>query len=138
MIRVDGSEIRAFSEQLRDVPQDLRKGFRRNIKAASTGLVRDIQANYSWSSRIPGAVKTKVGFGARSAGVTVFVDRKKAPHARPLEFGNRSGANRHPVFGTDAWVNQPTRPSFLPAVRDNERKAVDAVQDAIDDTFRRL
>lgn len=140
MIRINDAEFRAFADQLRGFPKELRRGLRKNIKAASQDLVRDIQSNASWSTRIPSAVKTRVGFGQRSAGVRVFVDSRIAPHARPLEFGSqgRSNVNRHPVFGTDVWVDQPTRPFFMKAVRSNQRQVVSKVQDAIDDSLRRL
>lgn len=138
MIHIDGTEIRAFADQLRDFPRELRTPLRREIRKAAGGLQRDVQAGASWSTRIPAATKIRVGFGARSAGVTVHVDRNAAPHARPLEFGNRGAFNRHPVFGGPAFVNQPTRPFFMRAVRANERKAVTAVQTAIDEAFSRL
>lgn len=138
MIRIDGSEVRAFADQLRDFPKDMRRSLRREIREATGELTRDIKSNASWSSRIPGAVKTRVGFGARSSGVQVYVDARAAPHARPLEFGNRGGFNRHPVFGGPAWVEQPTRPFFMRAVRSNEKQVVAHVQSAIDDAFDRL
>lgn len=140
MIHIDGTQVRAFADQLRGFPKDLRKELRRNIKAASEQLVRDIQSNASWSTRIPAATKVRVGFGQRSAGVRVFVDKRAAPHARPLEFGSqgRSNINRHPVFGTDVWVDQPTRPFFMRAVRSNRRQVVSKVQEAIDEAWRRM
>jgi hypothetical protein len=55
-----------------------------------------------------------------------------------LEFGNRGAFNRHPVFGGPAWVDQPTRPFFMRAVRAKERQVVAAVQSAIERVFARL
>ena len=138
MIIIDGAEIKAFADQLRHFPRELRPPLRREIKKSADVLVRDIRSNASWSTRIPGATRAKVGFGARSAGVQVLVDAGKAPHARPLEFGNRGAFNRHPVFGGPAWVNQPTRPFFIRAVRANERQVVNAVGTAIEQAFSRL
>lgn len=138
MITIDGTEVKAFADQLRHVPPELRRGLRREIRKAGEALVNDIRSNASWSSRIPAATKIRVGFGARSAGVTVQVDAGQAPHARPLEFGNRGAFNRHPVFGGDTWVDQPTRPFFMRAVRSNEPKVVRAVGDAIEQAFARL
>lgn len=138
MIRIDGTEIKAFADQLRHVPREMRPALRREIRKVGDVLVRDIQGNASWSSRIPGATKLKVGFGARSAGVTVQVDAAQAPHARPLEFGNRGAFNRHPVYGGPAWVDQPTRPFFMRAVRAAEPKVVGGVQSAIERVFAQL
>lgn len=139
MIRIYSVEVRAFAEQLRDAPPQLRRGLSKEIKVAAGEFVRTLQGNYSWSSRIPGAVRMRVGFGPRSAGVLVFVDSGRAPHARPLEFGNAPGVNRHPVFGNrEAWVNQPTRPTFMRTVGGAQPQVVGRVQDAINDVFRRL
>ena len=138
MIIIDGTEVKAFADQLRAFPRELRPELRREIKKSADVLVRDIRSNAAWSSRIPGATRVSVGFGARSSGVTVLTDAAKAPHARPLEFGNNGGFNRHPVYDGPAWVNQPIRPFFLPAVRANERQVVNAVGSAIDAAFSRL
>lgn len=135
MIRIDAAEVRAFADQLRGFPRELRPKLRRNIREAATGLVQDIKSNASWSDRIPGAVKTRVGFGARSSGVQIFVDSGAAPHARPFEGISGGSTFRHPVFGGPAWVSQETRPFFMRAVASNERKVIDAVQSAIDDTL---
>ena len=116
----------------------VRKRLRDGIKRAGADLVTAVQAEASWSSRIPAATRLKVSFGARSAGVTVSVDAKKAPHARPLEMGNknvpdmpnmarrprlaRDRALRHPIFPDPSktrdewvWIDQPTRPFFFKA-----------------------
>ena len=138
MIRVDGAQVTAFAAQLRDVPKEMRTGLRRTIRKESQTLVRAIQGNASWSSRIPAAVRTRVGFGQRGAGVLVYVDEDQAPHARPLEGTNRSGINRHPVHGTDVWVDQPTRPFFLRAVRAEQPRLVAAIQRSIDNVWKQL
>lgn len=137
---IDGSQVSAFAVQLRQVPREMQTGLRRTIRESSKDLTRQIKANAAWSDRIPGAVKTRVGFGQRSAGVQVHVDAGQAPHARPLERGNTAGGatNRHPVFGGPAFVNQPTRPFFMRAVRRAEPELVKGVQQAIDEVFDRL
>lgn len=138
-INIDGSQVTAFAARLRGVPAELRTGLRRAIKAESQGLVRQIQGNAGWSTRIPGAVKTRVGFGQRSAGVQVYVDAGAAPHARPLEFGNVSSSiNRHPVYGGPAFVDQPTRPFFMRAVQSRGPQVVKAVEQAIDEALSGL
>jgi hypothetical protein len=138
IITIDGSEIRAFADQLRDAPGELRPALRRETRSVAKDVEGDIKANASWSSRIPGAVRTTVGFGPRSSGVMIRVDAGKAPHARPLEFGNKPGFNRHPVFTYDVWVDQPIRPFFFRAVTPAMPKLVAGVQGVIDDVFARL
>jgi hypothetical protein len=140
MIHIDSVEVRTFADRLRATPPHLQREMAKRVKAAASSFVRALQGNYSWSSRIPGAVRTRVGFGPRSSGVLVFVDAGAAPHARPLEFGNRGGGiNRHPVFGNrEAWTNQPTRPTFMRTIAANEPQVVGQVEAAIRDVFKRL
>lgn len=137
---IDGSQVSAFADQLRQVPREMRTGLRRTIRESSQDLIRLVRANAAWSDRIPGAVKTRVGFGQRASGVQVYVDAGQAPHARPLEFGNRAGGgvNRHPVFGGDTWVDQPTRPFFMRAAGRMEPQLVKDIQKAIDDVFDQI
>jgi hypothetical protein len=138
MITIDGSEVIAFSLQLRGVPTELRPELRRNIIDAAEVIAAAARSNASWSSRIPDAISTRVRFGTGSA-VQIVVNSAKAPHARPFEgIGQRTGTFRHPVFGRDVWVEQQQRPFLVPAVRQHEDAAVRGVQSAIDAVFKRL
>lgn len=140
-IRIDSGEITSFRLALQNVPKDLRKEIRPAIRRAAQGLLQEVKANASWSSRIPAATRLKVSFAQRGAGISVVTDAKKAPHARPLEGGSqgRRAANRHPVFGNrDNWVNQPVRPFFFPAVAQHREQVVSEVQTALHDALGRL
>jgi hypothetical protein len=138
MLTIDGSEIIAFSLQLRDVPAELRPELRRNILDAAGVIAATARSNASWSSRIPDAISARVRFGTGSA-VQIVVNASKAPHARAFEgIGQRGGTFRHPVFGRDIWVEQQQRPFLIPAVRQHEDQAVRGVQSAIDAVFKRL
>ncbi len=71
----------------------------------------------------------------------MFVSRKRAPHARPIENSGRAGTFQHPVFGRTrrrgsryVTATQPARPFFfnemdrhLPAV---EKAALTAIDEA--------
>lgn len=140
MIRVDGTEVKAFADQLRGLDKETQKELRPAIRKAGQVLLQDIRSNASWSSRIPKATKLFIGFGPRSSGVQIRTSRRQAPHARPFEgITGRGDTFRHPVFGnTDKWVDQPTRPFIQPAVRANEDRVVGAIQKAIDQTLGRL
>jgi hypothetical protein len=143
MLTIDGSEVIAFSLQLRDVPTDLRPELRRNIIDAANVIAAAARSNASWSSRIPDAISARVRFGTGSA-VQIVVSAAKAPHARAFEgIGARArdyrgGTFRHPVFGRDIWVEQQQRPFLVPAVQQHEDAAVRGVQSAIDAVFKRL
>ena len=114
---------------------------RRNLKAAAEPAAAQIRANASWSTRIPAAVGVRVAFAAnRDVGVAIFVNRRKAPHARPLEGGSTKNVamNRHPVFKAEGhpgtWVNQPLRPFFFGQAERHlsavEQATANAIQEA--------
>lgn len=117
----------------------LRKEIRRGVSEAGQGMVAAVKSAASWSSRIPAATSMQTSFGARSAGARVRVAQSRAPHARPLEFGNKNIPQprhlslrhsappgrllRHPVLPEKdktkdewVWVDMPTRPFFLAAI----------------------
>jgi hypothetical protein len=133
MFTVDGREVISFSRQLQEVPKELRSELRKRIRSAADVIKTAAQSNASWSSRIPGAISVRTGFGRGSA-VRVVVSAKRAPHARAFEGITQDGRGtfRHPVFGRDVWVEQPTRPFLQPAVRQHQDRVVRDVQDAID------
>lgn len=113
-----GVDLRSVSAQLRGTDKKFAAAVRREIRLALSqagadmvGLVREAA---SWSSRIPDAVSVKTSFSATRGRAEVIVDAKKAPEARPLE-GAGKGTFRHPVFGSDTWVEQQTHPFFFPA-----------------------
>lgn len=140
MIRIGSGEITSFRKALQNVPAEFRREVRPHIRRAADGLLQQVRANASWSTRIPAATRLKVSFTQRGGGISVITDSKAAPHARPLEGGSqgRRGVNRHPVFGRDTWVDQPTRPFFFPAVRQHEDRVVSEVQQALHDVLGRL
>ena len=121
-VDVDEGELRKLVADLKELEggTKLVKGLRSNLTAAADPMKRQVQGNASWSSRIPGAVGVKVRFTARKVGVSIFVSRTKAPHARPIENSGKAGTFRHPVFGRTkrrgtryVTVTQPARPFFF-------------------------
>lgn len=133
--------MRQLYVDLKAVEGNLRVEMRKGIVAAAKPVVDAVAANASWSSRIPGAVKAKTSFSAKNAGVSITVDAKKAPEARPLENNGQGGMFRHPVFadgsrvrGDQTWVSQPAQPFFWAGVRganSDVMAAMNAVMDAV-------
>lgn len=128
-------DLHKLYADLKGVEGNLRVELRRGIKGLAQPVEDRVKRNASWSSRIPGAVKTKVSFGTKSAGITVYVDSKMAPEARPLEHGGRSGQFGHPVFADAAgqtrrqwtWVRQQAHPFFGSASTTEDKKITDGV-----------
>ena len=116
-----------INQQLKDVDKKFGASVKKELRAAvalsGVDLVSAIKSEASWSSRIPGSTSLATTFGAKKASIRIRVDKKKAPHARPLEFGNGRGASgvlRHPVFHKigqpGGFASMPTRPFFFAAV----------------------
>lgn len=125
---------RAFGK----VPIELRRELRPKLRAAVDVIVADMRGRAGYSSRIPGAIRVTSSFSGRrgGGGVSIRVDRKRAPHARALEGMDRKGRTassfRHPVFGDrDVWVSQPTRPFFFPAVRAKRNDVRNRIAEAV-------
>lgn len=137
-LKFDAAEVRDLIADLRQLEggKEIISALRRNLRAAAAPIKAQVQANASWSTRIPAAVAIGTAFGAkRTAGIFIRVNAKKAPHARPLENGGRAGTFRHPVFGNpQVWVSQPARPFFFGQAAQNipqvERAAAEAVDEA--------
>lgn len=83
-----------MSVKLKDVDKKfaaaIRKQVRLAVSEAGASTVAKVKANAGWSSRIPGAVKITTRFNTRGASVRIVVDKKRAPHARALELGNKN------------------------------------------------
>jgi hypothetical protein len=138
-VQVGHAEVRLFAARLQLVAPTARRELRPKIREAAGELTAELKRESSWSSRIPGAVYLKTGFGPRSSGVRVGIDARKAPHARPLEFPNRGGMVRHPVHGNrEVWVETPARPFFFRAVSAKQDAVFANIDAAIDEAVKGL
>lgn len=83
-----------LSKQLKTVDRKfanaIRANLRSGVKAAGAGVLNGVKAGASWSSRIPAATKLTVRYSTKGASIRIIVDHNKAPHARPLEVGNKN------------------------------------------------
>lgn len=124
-------QLATASRELKNMSREVRKEIRPRIRKAAEPMLADARGNASWSSRIPRAIK----LSNTRRGVSIRVDQKRAPHARPYEGIAGAGKFRHPVHGhRNRWVSQATRPFLDPAVRKHRNKVraelVQLVQDA--------
>jgi len=118
-LSVQAPDLRQLYVDLKGVEGNLRVELRRGIKESGEDVAAAVRAASSWSSRIPDAVRVKASFSGRSTGVSVEVDGKGAPEAKPLNNRGRPGQFRHPVHASPdrtrdqwTWVDQPARPFF--------------------------
>ena len=165
----DGTSLADLGKHLKTLDKkfaaSLRKRMRDGIKDAGGEMVQAVKRQASWSRRIPAATTLKTSFATRSAGVTITVNARKAPHARPLEFGNKNifpgrtsrrqklakefGARsigrglRHPVFPDPAkdrsqwnWADMDTRPFFFAAEAASSQAMADRMRQVLDEVAR--
>ena len=114
-LHVDMEEI---AREMRFLEKSIAAHIRRNLRKAVTEsgaeVTAAIKAEASWSKRIPGATSLAMSFGAQKVGVSVKVNAKKAPHARPFEFGNSNGYSEERVQArVSSGSARNRRPEFL-------------------------
>lgn len=146
------ASMRDIVAQLKDTEKKfasaVRKQIRAGVTAAGADIVEAVRSEASWSGRIPAATTIRPNFTARSAGVRVSVNRRKAPHARTLEFGNYDASPgaatfKHPVFGRRRLLGrlyvtakQNKRPFFFKATQKQTPAMEQQFLDAIDTAVR--
>lgn len=131
------NEVEELVKELRKVPQELKRELRPGLRAAGRVVADDAKRRASWSSRIPRAIRVSTTFGKRNAGVSVVVNKNKAPHARPFEHGGRSGKFRHPRWGDrEHWYSQTARPFLYPALLAKGDEAAEQIADVVDRVTR--
>lgn len=130
-------EIRRLIDDMGKIPKELKTELRAPLREAGQ-LVRDkARSNASWSKKIPAATRVSVGFTARNPGVSVVVNKTKAPNARPFEHGGTAGTFRHPVFGhRNRWVEQRARPFLYKAAAEMAPEAEHRIAEAVDRVTR--
>lgn len=130
-------EIRRLIDDMGKIPKELKVKLRPELRAAGQ-IVRDrARVNASWSTRIPAATRVSIGFTKRNPGVSIVVNRRRAPGARPFEHGGTEGTFRHPVFGhRDRWVTQKARPFLYRAAAEEAPEAERRIAAAVDKVTR--
>lgn len=144
-LAVTSTDLRQAYVDLKSAAKELMPELRKGMKAAAKPLVDSIKREAGFSGRIPGATSAKVSFSAKSAGLSVKVDAKKAPEARPLNNRGRAGTFRHPVYADAAresrnewtWVAQPANPFWARGIKNSDRGIDKAMADVLDSVARK-
>jgi HK97 gp10 family phage protein len=134
--------LTTLSTQMKTVDKKFRNSVRANLRAAvkqaGEPLVAKIQEAASWSDRIPAATSLSISYRSNGAAVKVQVDHRKAPHAHPLDSGNKGGGTilRHPVFERKlrtrtTWAEMPTRPFFWKTIQANKGNIDQVMEHAV-------
>jgi hypothetical protein len=131
-------EIRRLIDDMGKIPQDLKVKLRKPLREAGEGVRNRARLNASWSKKIPLATRVSVGFTKRNPGVSVQVNKNRAPNARPFEHGGAPGSFRHPVFGhrDRPWEEQKARPFLYKAAAEEAPEAERKIAEAVDKVTR--
>lgn len=151
----DSGDLRRVSRELRRMDdREIKKRFRKELRAAARPLVpkvraaiRQIPSSRGYSPNglrgaLSKATRLEVKTAGKQAGVAIRVDGRKMPsHMRSLPSMVEGKKRwRHPVFGNrEVWVDQPKHPYFYNAVRvagPASRRAVSRVLDGITKDIR--
>lgn len=129
------AEFVLLAEQFRRVPEGMRRSLARRLRPVGERALATARRKAAWSTRIPSAIGLRLRFTGKGAGLSLVVDHKAAPHARPYE-GLLSRVFRHPLFGNrDFWFSQDARPFVWPAVLDTQQEIASEVDEAIDEAL---
>jgi hypothetical protein len=144
--KVEAEDLRQLAADLKALEGGKKQvaALRRTLKQAADPAAAQVRANASWSRRIPAAVGVRAAFTAKNPGVSVFVSRTKAPHARPIENAGKPGKFAHPVFGRTksrgrnyVTAYQQARPFFFNQLADRMPDVERAVAEAMDEAARK-
>lgn len=131
------NDVETFVRRFGKVPKELKRELRPGLRAAGKVVADDAKARASWSTKIPRAIKVSVTFAGSRQGVSVIVNKNKAPSGRPFEHGGRDGTFRHPVFGNrEVWVSQKARPFLAPALQAKGDEAAKQIEQVVDRVTR--
>jgi hypothetical protein len=147
LFSVTCKELPILMRELRRADPELAKSVKRRIREAEQPAKRAmvesaVAAGMMKASR---AVFPLYRLDTFTARLTLRVDAKTAPNARPLDKPNRGNFNRHPVFGSGAltrdrwhWIDQPARRFFDRGADAGYRACEQAMGDALDDLVKYL
>jgi hypothetical protein len=122
-------EITALVKRLAVAEPAMRKKLPGALRKAVRPMVEAAQANadaVSPNTKIRIGVRTRL-VGRNGASIKITATSPSKPALGPLlERGNKGNSPtiRHPVFGQDVWVSQPTQPYLQPAVDAHQKEAI--------------
>lgn len=134
-VQIESRDLYRLTKDLQGIDKKLATAMKAEMRKVA-GPIRDrVAAEASWSKRIPQATKVSTRFTTKTQAVLITVNRKQAPHARPLENDGKAGTFTHPVFGRrtrfrgrPVTVKQPARPFFAKAVKASDYRIDRAIE----------
>lgn len=144
-VRIDSPDLYKLTKDLQQVDKKLAVEMKKQMRAVAEPIRKRVADEASWSKRIPQATKVSTRFTAKTTAVLVTVNRKQAPHARPLENDGKQGTFTHPVFarktrfrGRPVLAKQQARPFFAKAIKASDHRIDAAIEQVARDFEKKL
>jgi len=113
--------IREIARKCDRFPVELAAELRPAVQAGADLGAAKVREKWGWSSAIP-ALVTSTARLSSAGGAEVRTKDRGYPHAGEVRAYEGDGISpepsRHPVYGTDTWVEFMTRPSHGPGIRE--------------------
>jgi hypothetical protein len=139
---IDTSALKGLSKDLRRLEDYTARNFRRGMREVGEVVAMEARSKAGEvSKKIAGTIKVR----AVGATVEVRAGAKDVPEATLLELGNTGsrrssvaggGTFKHPVFGTDVWVEQPMHPYLYPSAVAKLAEAEIVLERVVDEALR--
>lgn len=144
----DVAMFRGFMAAIKAFEPSLATATRRRLRQAGVETVEDMKRTIASGpgrgrvgvkAGISAGLSTAVATGKRQQGVRIRGTAAKIPagHQPMLRLFNKRSF-RHPVFGSDQWVEQSGRPYFGSVIKRHEDDMVEAVWAALEDAFNAM
>jgi hypothetical protein len=134
-----GKELAKLVRNIEKYEPLLRKELRERLKAAAETVAQDARAEIAPTSQtVANSIIVEVKLGKTKQSVAVVAKGSRMPEgheALPDLLEGRQGRRdgfRHPVFGTDTWVTQPTHPFIAPSAQKREAETTALITDAFE------
>lgn len=145
VVEIQSRDLYKLTKDLQGVDRKLATAMKAEMRKVAEPIRQRVADEASWSKRIPKATKASTRFTAKTTAVLITVNRKQAPHARPLENDGKEGTFLHPVFGRKTRfrgrpvvTRQKARPFFAKAIKASDYRIDKAIDQVAADFEKRI
>ena len=136
LVSMDARQVARVARGIRRAAPEAWAATRVQLRAIGDTVAGEVRANASFSTKVPGSVRTSV---TRGGNVRVTIGGAKAPAAVALE-NKGKGHPRHPLPNDNRseWFTNRTPPFLLPAFANRQAWALEEIERTYLDVFERV
>jgi hypothetical protein len=137
---INSPDLRSLIQQVREVEPKLATALRRELRQAGTDIIADQRQQLGGGEvrdQIAAGLRTRITAGRTRQSVSIV---SSGPRVGGVSLGKLFERRqfRHPVFGTDQYVDQDGYPYFNRPARAGFDAMRSRLEQAVDDTIRRI